>query len=156
MTHGKYEKYMNSRRNGFGMNLYRNTRAKKIGGVCAGIADHFEIDHNIMRIAFVAAVIFTGPIAFWGYFIGWIVLLPKSLSDREYGKETTEKMDYEYDEGERCYRRKKMFRYRRSTSERLSRAKSRLNKIVSRVDDMEQYVTSNKFNLNRQFADLEK
>lgn len=143
-----FEKYKEARQGGFGTNLYRNTKDKKIGGVCAGIADHFEIDHNIMRIIFVAGVVFTGALAIWAYAIAWIVLVPRKIG--------SEDVRYEYDEGERCYRKKNVFRYRASTSERLQNARERLDAIVRRVEDMEHYVTSNKFNLNRQFADLEK
>jgi len=153
MSHGKYKRYMHSRRNGFGMNLYRNTKEKKIGGVCAGIADHFEIDHNIMRILFVAGLIFTGAVAFWSYLIAWVVLVP---TRRDGSGIEEDRMSYEYDERERRYRKKKMFRYRESTGERVRKARKRLNSIVSRVDDMEHYVTSKKFNLHQQFADLEK
>jgi phage shock protein C len=139
---------MKSRRQGFGMNLYRNTKAKKIGGVCAGIADHFEIDHNIARIAFVAAFLFTGVLAFWAYIIAWIVLVPKEDAQSD--------DSYEYDEGERRYRKKKMFRYKESTSVRLQRARERLDSLAERVQGMEHYVTSRRYDLNKQFADLEK
>ncbi len=153
MSHGQYKRYIHSRRSGFGMNLYRNTKAKKIGGVCAGIADHFEIDHNIMRVLFFAAFIFTGALALWTYLIAWIVLAPKK--NRGCGFED-DRTSYEYDEDERRYRKKKMFRYRESTGERLRRARERLQTVMRRVDEMEQYVTSRKFNLHQQFADLEK
>lgn len=145
----KYQNYMRSRSNGFGLNLYRNTQNKMIGGVCAGIGDHFEIEHNIMRVIAVATLIFTGPLAFWAYIITWIVLVPKK-------SQQTEEPVYEYDEDERRYRPKKMFRYRQSTQERLRKAKQRLNDIAARVESMEHHVTSNKFQLNRKFADLEK
>lgn len=148
MSHENYKRYMSSRRNGFGMNLYRNVKNKKIGGVCAGIADHFEIDHNIMRIIFVAAAIFSSSLAIWGYIIAWIVMVPNRNGE--------EKDNYEYDEKERCYRKKKIFRYRENASERLRGANNRMKETLARVEAMEQYVTSKKFSLNRQFADLEK
>lgn len=148
-TKEKYKHYMNSRRNGFGLNLYRNTQDKVLGGVCAGIGDHFEIEHNIMRVIAVATLVFTGPLAFWAYIIGWIVLVPKKTH-------TNEEANYEYDEDEQRYRPKKMFRYRESTHDRLRKAKQRLNDIAARVESMEHHVTSNKFQLNRKFADLER
>jgi phage shock protein C len=33
--------------------LYRNVDEKMIGGVCAGLADHFNIDPTIVRLIFV-------------------------------------------------------------------------------------------------------
>jgi len=114
-----YRKYSHDRKNGFGMNLYRNTKKKKIGGVCSGLADHFDIDKNIMRILFVAAFIFTNFLVVWAYVIAWVVLSPK----RSYIEDNEN--DYEYDEWQRCRKRKNMFRYKESPSERIKKAKSR-------------------------------
>ena len=42
--------------------LYRNTQNKMIGGVCAGVADYFNIDPTIVRILWVLV----GLLAFAG------------------------------------------------------------------------------------------
>jgi phage shock protein C len=53
--------------------LYRSNKDRKLGGVCGGIADYFDIDPVFVRILFVVA-------AFWGgsgilaYIICWIVI----------------------------------------------------------------------------------
>ncbi len=144
----------NGRRNGYGMNLYRNTQRRVLGGVCSGIADHFEIDPIVIRILFVFGFIaLAGPLLFWFYIIAWIMLSPKPRNNMETGNE---EYAYEYDESERCYRRKKMFRYSESPSVRIQKAKQRLNDVVNRVEEMENYVTSNRYRLDKEFADLEK
>ncbi|MFL0804038.1 MAG: PspC domain-containing protein [Agarilytica sp.] len=137
-----------SRSEGYGMNLYRNVDAGKIAGVCAGLGDHFEIDHFVMRVIFVAGLMFMGPLAFWGYIIAWIAIVPKPSEAND--------ISMEYDEQERCYRKKKIFRYQDSASVRLRRARERLDDIVNRVGNMERYVTSSKYDLNKQFADLDR
>ncbi|MQY64312.1 MAG: PspC domain-containing protein [Calditrichaeota bacterium] len=38
--------------------LYRSREDKKIGGVCGGIADYFQIDSTLVRVLFVAASFF--------------------------------------------------------------------------------------------------
>ena len=144
----KYRQYNRKRRDGFGMNLYRNTKRGKLGGVCAGLADHFEIDPNIMRIGFIAALVFSGTVAFWAYIIFWVVLCPRG--------EDPGPIEYEYDEDEHCYKKKKMFRYRKPVGDRLNTLNERLKSIVSRVENMERYVTSKRFDLDRKFADLDK
>lgn len=51
--------------------LYRNKRTGRIGGVCAGLAYHFNIDVAIVRAAFLL-LLFTG----WGlltYLALWVV-----------------------------------------------------------------------------------
>ena len=141
-----YHKYSSDRSHGYGMNLYRNIKKKKIGGVCAGLADHFEIDHNVMRILFVAAFIFTNMAAFWIYIIAWIALAPKKDGDED--------IQMEYDERQQCYRKKNMFRYGDSAEVRIKKAKSRLGNIMKRVENMESYVTSNRYDLDRQFENL--
>lgn len=143
----KYRNYMEERRNGYGNNLYRNTRDGKIGGVCAGLADHFGISHWVMRIIFIAALMFTSGAAFWIYVLCWVVLAPAHSRD-----EVEE--SYEYDENQHCYRRKNVFRYQAPTGERLKNARERLDQINRRVTAMEEYVTSRKFKLDQEFAKL--
>lgn len=40
--------------------LYRSTSNKKIGGVCAGLAEYFNIDPLIIRLGFVALTLMSG------------------------------------------------------------------------------------------------
>lgn len=40
--------------------LYRNTQDKKLFGVCAGLADHFEIDPVLIRVGFITSVLLLG------------------------------------------------------------------------------------------------
>ena len=40
--------------------LYKSRRDKKICGVCGGLAQYFDIDVTIVRLAAVALVIFAG------------------------------------------------------------------------------------------------
>ena len=40
--------------------LYKSKNDKKLCGVCAGIAEYFEIDPTIVRLAWVAFVILAG------------------------------------------------------------------------------------------------
>jgi len=58
--------------------LYRDEFHKKIAGVCAGLAEYFNIDVAIVRVIFVLALIFHGG-GLLVYFIFWIVLPKKPL-----------------------------------------------------------------------------
>lgn len=40
--------------------LYRNTQDKKLFGVCAGLADHFQIDPVLIRIGFITSFLMLG------------------------------------------------------------------------------------------------
>ena len=53
--------------------LMRSSTDKKIGGVCAGLADYFDLDPTIVRVVWFLAVFFAGT-GLLAYFILWIVL----------------------------------------------------------------------------------
>jgi len=53
--------------------LMRSSRDKKIGGVCAGLADYFDLDPTLVRVVWLLAIFFAGT-GFLVYLILWIVL----------------------------------------------------------------------------------
>ena len=56
--------------------LYRDENRKVLGGVCAGLADYFNMDDTVVRLIFVFANLFLG-LSFWVYIILWIVMPAK-------------------------------------------------------------------------------
>ncbi len=155
----KHRHYKRRKRNGWGMGLFRNTRDGKIAGVCAGLADYWDVDNWVVRLLAIAAFLFTGTLAFWAYIAGWILLAPRRRGDdysdwRANSDDADIDMDMEYDERQHDYRPRKMFRYGESASVRLQRARERLDAALRRVEDMESYVTSRQFELNRKISEL--
>ena len=53
--------------------LMRSSRDKKLGGVCAGLADYFDLDPTIVRVLWLLAVLLGGT-GLLLYVILWIVL----------------------------------------------------------------------------------
>ncbi|MFD0793255.1 PspC domain-containing protein [Mucilaginibacter litoreus] len=53
--------------------LYRDEQHKAIGGVCAGLAEYFNVDTSIVRVIFLLALILKG-VGFLPYIILWIVI----------------------------------------------------------------------------------
>ncbi len=53
--------------------LMRDMSNRMVGGVCAGIGRHFEIDVSIIRIAFVLGAFMWGT-AFLIYILMWICI----------------------------------------------------------------------------------
>tara|TARA_R110001592_G_scaffold337300_1_gene623822 strand:+ start:453417 stop:453905 length:489 start_codon:yes stop_codon:yes gene_type:complete len=148
------------RSGGWGMNLYRNTRDGKIAGVCAGLADHWDVARWVVRLTWVGAFLFTGTLALWVYLAAWILMKPRPTrwtagGGRDIEEELEEaSVEMEYDERHHDYRPRKVFRYTDSSSERLKRARQRLDAALDRVQDMESYVTSRQFELNKEFSRL--
>jgi phage shock protein C len=59
--------------------LYRSREDAMIGGVCAGLAEYFNIDTSLVRLATVI-LIFPGGLSFWAYIIAWIIIPQKPLA----------------------------------------------------------------------------
>jgi phage shock protein C len=62
--------------------LYRSRADSMIGGVCGGLAEYFDIDTAIVRLAAVLLV-FAGGAAIIAYIIAWVIIPQKSLAPEE-------------------------------------------------------------------------
>jgi phage shock protein PspC (stress-responsive transcriptional regulator) len=45
-----------------------------IAGICAGIADYFDVDPTLIRLLFVFGFFATGSVLFWAYVIMMIIV----------------------------------------------------------------------------------
>lgn len=60
--------------------LYRSTTNRMIFGVCAGLADYFNLDPTLVRLGFVAGVIF-GFGSFLLIYLIMFLVVPQEPSD---------------------------------------------------------------------------
>lgn len=58
--------------------LYRSRDERMIGGVCAGLADYFDIDPTWMRIIFIVLLVVAFS-TFFVYIILWIIIPEKPI-----------------------------------------------------------------------------
>jgi phage shock protein C len=58
--------------------LVRSRTDRKIAGVCAGFADYLDIDPSLVRILWVALVVF-GGCGLLAYLIAWIIMPEERL-----------------------------------------------------------------------------
>jgi phage shock protein PspC (stress-responsive transcriptional regulator) len=65
--------------------LHRGGRGRMLAGVAGGLADYFDVDPTIVRIAFVALA-FLGGLAVPLYLAGWL-LIPDEDSDMSVAEE---------------------------------------------------------------------
>ena len=56
--------------------LYRNSKDKKLGGVCSGLGVYFNIDPVIIRLAFLLLIFAGGGVA---YLVAWIIVPEKTV-----------------------------------------------------------------------------
>jgi phage shock protein C len=71
----------------------------------------------------------------------------------EHDSEDTE-VTMEYDEDLHTYRKRTVFRYPDSPTDRVRKAQQRLDEALGRVESVERYVTSRRYDLNREFSKL--
>lgn len=57
--------------------LYLSEKDKKIGGVCGGIAEYFEIDSTLVRLLWVVVTLISMGAGLIAYLIFWIVMPKK-------------------------------------------------------------------------------
>ncbi|MEV5000181.1 PspC domain-containing protein [Nocardioides sp. LML1-1-1.1] len=54
--------------------LTRRSHDKVVAGVCGGLADHFGVDANLVRLLLVAAVVFGFGAGIVLYIAGWLLM----------------------------------------------------------------------------------
>lgn len=54
--------------------LYRSKDDRMIGGVCAGLADYFELDPTVVRLLAVLAAVLSSGVAIIAYLVMWIAV----------------------------------------------------------------------------------
>ena len=125
------------------------------------MADYWDIAHWVVRLMWVGLFLFTGTLALWLYVAAWVLLAPRPRRKGGEGGAAADDLEYEevevdmeYDERHHHYRPRKVFRYSDSSTVRLQRARERLDVALRRVEDMESYVTSRRYNLNKEFSRL--
>ena len=118
--------------------LYRNTQDGIIAGVCAGLADYFGFDLTLTRVIVAVGAVFFSPFVFIVYIILALVLERKPRYAQERQREDVEL--------ER--------RVRSEPHATLHSVRHRFRELDRRLQRMEKYVTSDRFNLDREFEGL--
>jgi phage shock protein C len=68
-----HDRTMSEYNSGNGKRLYRSRKGQMVAGVCAGLAEHFGVDVNLVRLAFaVFTIIFGAGVLI--YLAAWIIL----------------------------------------------------------------------------------
>lgn len=123
--------------------LLRDKQNAKIAGVCAGIANYFNIEAWLVRIIVVTAVIFGHGFVIILYITAWMILDEKPLTDAQ-GKAEHKPIGLKtkvYEAGEPP---------RRAFHE----IDHEFRELESRLQAMERYVTSNAYQVDRELKNL--
>jgi phage shock protein PspC (stress-responsive transcriptional regulator) len=70
--------------------LYRSEEDKVLGGVCGGIAEKYELDPSLVRLA-TLLIVLTAGIGLPLYLAAWLIVPPESeLENKEQAPDTAE------------------------------------------------------------------
>ncbi|NNF16268.1 MAG: envelope stress response membrane protein PspC [Gammaproteobacteria bacterium] len=117
--------------------LYRDTRRSAVAGVFSGIADYLGISVGATRIVGIIAILMMFPVGVVLYIIAAMVLQP--MPDNAYTGPAEEQF---------------VRALRRSPEETFSDVRYRFKNMENRLQKMERYVTSSRFDLDREFEEL--
>ncbi|PMH46721.1 phage shock protein C [Vibrio sp. 10N.286.49.B3] len=124
--------------------LYRDTQNGKLSGVCAGIANYLAWEVWLVRILFIAAVLLSG------FFLPILAYVAMSFmiekQPRDYAESLKAKQDHELKD--------KPWKKGQNAQQLLMILDDDFHQLESKIRDMEAYVTSDAFKVNREFRNL--
>lgn len=132
-----------NKENGYNRNLYRDTKRGMLAGICAGLADYFNIPLWVARLIAISLFIFVTQLFVIAYIAG-IFLLAKR----------PERIQHQDTESQQSSRNHKLFDYQKPASQRLKDIQERLRKLDEKLRGMEGYVTSKRFEVRSEINDL--
>lgn len=132
--------------------MYRNTRNKKIAGVCGGIADYLEVSARKVRLVTLLSFFLFGPFTFFVYGVLWIVL---EKNPHGYSSYRTQRSHTGAGQQARAddpaltpETQSAESRSNASIALSLQECSSAFNKLEARLRDVEAFMTSKKFRLH--------
>ncbi|MBY5993794.1 envelope stress response membrane protein PspC [Ferrimonas balearica] len=120
--------------------LYRIPEQGKVAGVCAGIAEHFNLEVWLVRIVVLSAIILTGVFSFalLLYIVAWVLL----------DKKPPMRMDH------RSELKTKIWQAGESPRQAIREIGTRFRSLELRLRRLEQHVTSDSYSLKREIDNL--
>ncbi|WP_370737079.1 envelope stress response membrane protein PspC [Vibrio ruber] len=124
--------------------LYRDPRHGKISGVCAGLANYFELEAWLVRIIVLSATLLGGGFLVILAYIALSLMLEKQPEDYE----QTVQMQRDHKLKSRPWKQGA------SAHQLINNLTQELDKVEMKVCRIEAYVTSDAFKVNKAFRDL--
>ncbi len=148
------EEYQYSRKS---RRLYKNPDKAKLCGVCAGIAEYLDFETWLIRLIALSFLIFSGGTAVVAYFVACFILEPKPGSqtnkgcfgrvNRRYQNEKSEDAPYKASV-------KDVWKKGKAPTETLQKAEDSFESMEEKLQAMETYVTSKKYQLEKEFEKM--
>ncbi|MBY6186000.1 envelope stress response membrane protein PspC [Marinobacter hydrocarbonoclasticus] len=120
--------------------LYRIPEQGKVAGVCAGLAEYFNLEIWLVRIVVLSAIILTGVFSFalLLYIVAWVLLDKKPAAQSLHRSELKTKV---WQAGD-------------SPRQAIREISTRFRSLELRLRALEQHVTSDSYSLKREIDNL--
>ncbi|RUO77406.1 envelope stress response membrane protein PspC [Idiomarina seosinensis] len=119
--------------------LRRNTEKGKLAGVCAGLADYLNIETWIVRVVFFTGFIFSSGFFLILYIAGWLIL---------------DKAPAQFENDHNFHVKSSVYQAGEPPHRAFRELNQELTELDQQLQRMEKYVTSNQYNLHREFSKL--
>jgi len=140
-----------------GSRLYKNPDKAKICGVCVGLAEYFQFETWVVRLIAFSFFLFSGGSAVIAYFVACFIMDPKPGTTSNKGCFGSEKRrHYQGREDDKQYDPsvKDVWRKGHAPTETLGKLEGIFGKMENKLQSMESYVTSNKYQLAKEFENI--
>jgi phage shock protein C len=144
--------------------LYRDPDKGKIAGVCAGLAEYFGWELWLVRILVVSAFfLFAGPFIFVSYIAAWFILDKKPgskgsktpfVAHSNVTKTRGKGWHNQTDDEDKVVVKSKIWQAGEPPKQAFQDIQQRFAKNETRLRQVETYVTSSEFQLNREISQL--
>lgn len=57
--------------------LYRSSTNRKLGGVCGGLGEYFNVDPTLLRLLYILVVLFSAGLGIIAYLLMWVIMPEK-------------------------------------------------------------------------------
>ena len=141
--------------------LFKNPDKAKLCGVCAGLAEFFDLETWVVRLIAVSFFLFSGGTAVVAYFVACFIMDPKPGSKSNKGCFGNEKRRHrasqsDSDSAKRQYRAsvKEVWKKGKAPTETLLKVEDSFANMETKLQAMESYVTSKKYQLEKEFQQM--
>lgn len=137
--------------------LHKNPDKAKLCGVCAGLAEFFDLETWVVRLIAFSFFLFSGGTAVVAYFVACFIMDPKPGSKSNKGCFGNEKRrNPTSDSEQRQYKAsvKDVWKKGKAPTETLQKVEDSFSNMENKLQAMESYVTSHKYQLEKEFEKM--
>lgn len=136
--------------------FYRNEIEGMFGGVCAGIADYFDMDPVLVRALTVGSFFLSGGGTIIAYFVIWMISPSDNRAPYKKGmlQRSSPRKSRKAAKADRKAARRGM-PVSDMPAQSFGQVKNKYRSLELRLQDLERSITSSEWQLRREFKDLE-